>query len=517
MSATLAGIRLRETAHRRRELRRDPDADHGAAAALTRDPAACRRSAGAGRRLRPPPAVALRHLRRPADRARLGRRRPGLRPAALAGAGAAPVVLGRRRLRPGGRQRRAGVVPDGAAARDRRRCASAHVAAMQRPARRRRDRLLHLLRADDLSRRRAARPCTPWRGCACNADGRPLAHHVQELVELHDARARGRGRRCRPRRCRPASAPRSLPRAPPGEFAADQRRVPLRRRGACVRPARPWINVLANPGFGAQISEAGGGYSWAVNSRLQPAHAVVERPGRRPARRMVPAAGPRGRCEVWSVAPSAAPATPQAEYRVAHGQGYSTIGHRRGELDVSASWCVDPRRRGQAGAAAPRSTAATGPCNLRVVGIAEWILGAQPRRPRHAVTAREPARRARPRPPTQRPRRRMTALLLHAARSRRRLRRRHRLPRPRPATRDDRTDWTCDRRELFDARGRLVAARPASARRSGGGLDPCAALAARITPARRRDASNASSCSATAPSPDGAQRAGRKRGAGRRR
>ncbi len=46
-------------------------------------------------------------------------------PAALAGAGAAPVVLGRRRLRPGGGQRRAGVVPDGRCSARSPRCASA--------------------------------------------------------------------------------------------------------------------------------------------------------------------------------------------------------------------------------------------------------------------------------------------------------------------------------------------------------------------------------------------------------
>jgi cyclic beta-1,2-glucan synthetase len=29
----------------------------------------------------------------------------------------------------------------------------------------------------------------------------------------------------------------------------------------------PWINVIANPGFGFQVSESGAGYTWAVNSR----------------------------------------------------------------------------------------------------------------------------------------------------------------------------------------------------------------------------------------------------------
>ncbi len=29
----------------------------------------------------------------------------------------------------------------------------------------------------------------------------------------------------------------------------------------------PWINVVANPRFGFQVSESGAGYTWAVNSR----------------------------------------------------------------------------------------------------------------------------------------------------------------------------------------------------------------------------------------------------------
>ena len=29
----------------------------------------------------------------------------------------------------------------------------------------------------------------------------------------------------------------------------------------------PWLNVIANPGFGFQVSESGSGYTWAENSR----------------------------------------------------------------------------------------------------------------------------------------------------------------------------------------------------------------------------------------------------------
>ena len=47
----------------------------------------------------------------------------------------------------------------------------------------------------------------------------------------------------------------------------------------------PWINVVANPSFGFQVAVEGGGYTWSQQQPRQPAHAVVERSGQRPARR----------------------------------------------------------------------------------------------------------------------------------------------------------------------------------------------------------------------------------------
>src|SRR5213075_1236655 len=129
-----------------------------------------------------------------------------------------------------------------------------------------------------------------------------------------------------------------VPRPPPGEFAATSGEFRF-DVSALVRPTRPWVNVLANPGFGAQISEAGGGYSWALNSRLN-----MLTPWSNDA-----VADPAGEwfvlqdlrtLEAWSATPSAS-GDAESEYRVAHGQGYTVISHRRGALDASITWCVD--------------------------------------------------------------------------------------------------------------------------------------------------------------------------------
>ena len=68
---------------------------------------------------------------------------------------------------------------------------------------------------------------------------------------------------------------------------------------------------------------------------------------------------------------------------------------------------------------------------------------------------------------------------------------------------EDLTDWTCDRRESFDARGRLVIP-DQYGQASGGGLDPCAAIATRIT-LRAGDTIERTFLLGWAPSHEGAQ------------
>ena len=45
----------------------------------------------------------------------------------------------------------------------------------------------------------------------------------------------------------------------------------------------PWINVIANPSFGFQVSVEGGGYTWSINSQQNQISSVVQRPGQRSA------------------------------------------------------------------------------------------------------------------------------------------------------------------------------------------------------------------------------------------
>ena len=87
----------------------------------------------------------------------------------------------------------------------------------------------------------------------------------------------------------------------------------------------PWINVVANPAFGFQVSESGSGYTWALNSRenqLTPwSNDPVSDP---PGETLYVRDEETG--ELW--APTALPIREDASPYVArHGQGYSRFEH----------------------------------------------------------------------------------------------------------------------------------------------------------------------------------------------
>ncbi len=329
----------------------------------------------------------------------------------------------------------------------------------------------HVLRADELS----ADELGTLRSLArvhFNADGRPLTHHMQEWSEQHEQAleerhatsvsalpiAGGAGADTR------AATGRFLPEG--GEFRFDV--------SIFQRPARPWVNVLANPAFGAHISESGGGYTWALNSRLNQLTPWSNDPVGDPPGEWFLLQDIKTR-DLWSVSPSAW-ADPSTTYHVAHGQGYSVVSHRRGELDVNVVWCVDAAssvkqvrlRLVNRGHRTQR---------LRAIGIAEWVMGAGRNDRASTLTDSFTQRLTAGDEPSAE--RKLTALTC--------------TQRDRSAGFGDGTaflalatdaeetpDWTCDRRECFDARGR-IAVPDLFGQHSGAGLDPCAALSTLIT------------------------------------
>ncbi|HLE13092.1 MAG: hypothetical protein A2504_12405 [Bdellovibrionales bacterium RIFOXYD12_FULL_39_22] len=134
----------------------------------------------------------------------------------------------------------------------------------------------------------------------------------------------------------------------------------------------PWINVIANPQFGFQVSESGAGYTWSLNSRENQITPWSNDP----------VCDPSGECfyisdqdsgKLWS--PTASPIRiEEAEYITHHGQGYSrfeTINdgiysdltqfvHWEAPIKVSKLILNNFSKEKR---------------NLSVIGYIEWVLG----------------------------------------------------------------------------------------------------------------------------------------------
>ena len=325
----------------------------------------------------------------------------------------------------------------------------------------------HLLRADELSPGEFS-SLTALARFHVNADGRPLVRHVQDWCDLHELAYERRHATSTAAVTVMLRNPQEPP-APTGAFARSSGNFVFEvSRG--LRPKRPWINVLANPVFGAQIGESGAGYTWAVNSRLNQLTAWSNDPvGDTPSEWLL--LQDCDTMEVWSLSPSAW-GSAGVTYTVTHGQGFSNISHRRNDLSVAVIWCVDVQT-------AVKQVQVTlinrghNRMRLRLIGMVEWIMGANraDRMTAEAVLYRQRL--------TDQRDQKLTALLCtqneHAGGfgdstaffS---------LCGPAEET----EDWTCDRREWFDARGMLVLPDHLG-RQQGRGLDPCAALSMRIT------------------------------------
>ena len=86
----------------------------------------------------------------------------------------------------------------------------------------------------------------------------------------------------------------------------------------------PWINVIANPKFGFQVSEAGAGYTWSLNSREYKLTPWSNDPILDPAGEALYLRDEETG-ESWSV--SLNPKREKGRYTIRHGQGYSIFEH----------------------------------------------------------------------------------------------------------------------------------------------------------------------------------------------
>ncbi|HSD42064.1 MAG TPA: glucoamylase family protein [Burkholderiales bacterium] len=181
-----------------------------------------------------------------------------------------------------------------------------------------------VLRADLISVETRALLLTMARAVLIGRSG-TLSEQISRLRETEIAAAPPRTR------VPSGSLPRTVP-VPPdleffngfGGFAADGREYVTILGPERAIPA-PWINVIANPGFGFQVAVEGSGYTWSLSSRenqLTPwsNDPVTDRPGE------VIYVRDEDSGVLWG--PTAVPMRHEAAPYVArHGQGYSRFEH----------------------------------------------------------------------------------------------------------------------------------------------------------------------------------------------
>jgi cyclic beta-1,2-glucan synthetase len=134
----------------------------------------------------------------------------------------------------------------------------------------------------------------------------------------------------------------------------------------------PWINVVANPGFGFQTSAEGSGYTWAENSRenqLTPwsNDPVTDPPGE--------AIYVRDELtgDLWS--PTAQPIRDGGSYVARHGRGYSRFEHQAHGVALDLLQYVPLADPIKISRLRVKNLSAT-PRRLSITAYAEWTLGA---------------------------------------------------------------------------------------------------------------------------------------------
>lgn len=155
-----------------------------------------------------------------------------------------------------------------------------------------------------------------------------------------------------------------------GGFAGDGREYAVILKEGQWTPC-PWVNVIANPGFGTLVSEAGSGCTWAQNShenRLTPwSNDPVSDP---PGEMIYLRDDDTG--QVWT--PTPLPIRETEAYVCRHGQGYTLFEHSSHGLAQELLVFVPPEDPVKISRLRLRNTTST-PKTVSATYYLEWVLG----------------------------------------------------------------------------------------------------------------------------------------------
>jgi cyclic beta-1,2-glucan synthetase len=114
-----------------------------------------------------------------------------------------------------------------------------------------------------------------------------------------------------------------------GGFTPDGREYAIYLGPGTNTPA-PWVNVIANPDFGTLVSETGAGFTWFGNSQRNRLTAWSNDPVLDPAAEAIYIRD-EDTGEYWT--PTAAPIREATAYRARHGAGYTVFEHNSHAID----------------------------------------------------------------------------------------------------------------------------------------------------------------------------------------
>ena len=133
----------------------------------------------------------------------------------------------------------------------------------------------------------------------------------------------------------------------------------------------PWINIVANPGFGFQVSATGSGFTWARNSRENQLTAWSNDPVMDPAGEALYIRD-EGTGDVWT--PTAQPVRDGGTYIARHGFGYSRFEHEVGGIEAVLVQFVPVADPIKISRLTLRNLSVTSR-RLSVTAYTEWVLG----------------------------------------------------------------------------------------------------------------------------------------------
>ena len=155
-----------------------------------------------------------------------------------------------------------------------------------------------------------------------------------------------------------------------GGFDLDGREYVTVLQDGQSTPA-PWINVIANPGFGFQVSAEGSGFVWAENSRENQLTPWSNDPVTDPAGEAIYLLD-LDSGQTWT--PTALPIRTKGTYIARHGFGYSSFQHSANGIDADVVQFVPLDTPVKITRLKLHNTSGRSR-NLSVTAYAEWVLG----------------------------------------------------------------------------------------------------------------------------------------------